>query len=538
MCFPGFPNIPGFSFSFQRTTEHETDENQPGTSNQSIPLVTQQPTPTQSKSKTKTEVKISFGGGNNEENEEGGVESTAAQIQTIVETTQNIIHNPQVQKGCMVCYDHCSGPCINRCGWFGSWFCACFKACCILETPMDTNIPDIMRNMDGKYGPVSLAMAVQHLDWDIPDMVKRGHDLSTEDEKNLENECKRAKKQLTGSFNQLSQQCFYDKSTEITDDSNLEDVLPTLLKIIGDQAWKDPEHKPHPPKCWVLEPAVKTDSTSPTSVPLRLDLRRPSLFPPQETGENYDRATATKYDKKKMTKCLANLDVLSLETGAVGNLGAKDAHLVVTIFEFFLCLIAGENSPLVKSGGCVCYDINRFIKLFMLILLCCGYVPVDKDGDTTVKYDDDEDPFVKIYKQSLRSYTHKQQQAQAAAAAPATTPDPLGAVGGVVTQQPITTPLGRSHVSVRTIVSTTSTTTGFGSSQSQRKILQRQHSIHNPVDDYQPGCDDDWLKKMIDGGDDDDDDDDEDIFQQRMLIGSSNGLKDVFAAMRRFHDKM
>ncbi|QVE48849.1 hypothetical protein SBV42_03605 [Chlamydia crocodili] len=533
MCFPGFPNIPGFSFTFQRTTENETDENQPGTSNQSVPLVTQQPTSTQSKSKTKTEVKISFGGGNNEENEEGGVEGTAAQIQTIVETTQHIIHNPQVQKGCMVCYDHCSGPCIDRCGWFGSWFCACFKACCILETPMDTNIPDIMRDMDKRYGPLSLAMAVQHLGWDVPDMVKRGHDVSTEDEKNLEDECKKAKKQLTGSFNQLSQQCFYDKSVDILDDENLEHVLPTLLKIIGDQAWKDPKHKPNPPKCWVLEPAAKTDSTSPTSVPLQLDLRRPSLFPQSEINENYDRATATKYDKKKMTKCLANLDVLSLETGAVGTLGAKEAHLVITIFELFLCLVAGEHSPLVLSGGCVCYDINKFIKLLMLILLCCGYVPVDKDGDTVVKHDDDTDPFVKIYKRSLCSYTQKQQ-----ATAPATTEKPLGAVGGAITHQPIAFPLGTSrssHISVRTIVSTTSTTSTDGSSRSQRRTLQRQHSIHNPVDDYQPGDDDDWLKKMIDGNDDDDDDD-TDIFQQRMLIGSSNGLKDIFAAMQKFNN--
>ncbi|SYX08787.1 hypothetical protein C834K_0322 [Chlamydia poikilotherma] len=526
MCFPGFPSIPGFSCSFQRTTQDQTDGAQSSTNPQSIPLVTQQPHSTQSK----TELKISFG-------KEDGVESAAAQIETIVNTTQHIIHNPQVQKGCMVCYDHCNDPCVKRCGCFGSWFCACFKACCILETPVDTNIPDIMRNMDHKYGPLSLAMAIQQLSWDAHELVKQGQDLSTDDEKKLDQECKKAKKQLTGSFNNLSQKYFHNQCMNILDDpQNVDNVLPTLLKIMGNQAWKNPEHKPHPPKCWVLEAAAKTDSTLPsTPDPMQLDLRRPSFFLQSQSNEDYTQATATRYNKKKMTKYLSKLEVASLETGAIGCLGAKDAHLVTVIFEIFLCLVAGENSPLVTCGGSVSFDINSFIKLMMLILLCCGYVPVDQDGTTEVKHDDPENPFVKIYKRSLRSYTQKQQQTQTSTTAPAPTKSSLEAVGGARPKQKTITSQQTSektHVYAKTTISTTSTTTTGKTSPLRHKVLTRQHSVNTPMGDYEPDHEGDWLKKMIDGEDDDE------IFQQRQLLASSGGLQEIFTAMKKFNSGM
>ncbi|WP_375793207.1 hypothetical protein O1W69_03640 [Chlamydia sp. 12-01] len=510
MCFPGFPNLPGFSCSFQRTTETDDsgEDNASSTSNQS-PLVTTQSGATQKQSKTKTEVKITLGNQpptNNEDGATGGVEGHAQQIQTIVATTQSIINNPQVQKGCKVCYDHCNDPCINRCGCFGSWFCACFKACCVIEVDMDTNIPEIIKDMDSKYGPLCLAMSLQHLGWDVLTMSKQGIYLSTQQESQLEEECKKAKERLAGSFNYLSQERFYTTSIEIPGDKELENVLPTLLKIMGDKAWKDPSFKPNPPTCWVLEPSEKTDASSPTSAQPRFSLQGPSLFASANTNMTYDHATGTKYKQKKMTKLLSSLEVLSLQTGAIGTLGAKEAHLVTTIFKIFLCLIAGEHSPIVQSGGCVCYDINRFVKLFMMILLCCGYVPVDKDGKTTVNYDDDDDDCVKIYRKSLRIYNQSQRGSNEDTVDMATM-DPAGAAGGPIVQQPTKLP--------------------------KRHELLRQGSIRTPTGDHDP--EDDWLKQMIDG-DDGDDDDDGGIAQQRGLIDSSSALDKVFSAMRRFNE--
>ncbi|BAE81477.1 hypothetical protein [Chlamydia felis Fe/C-56] len=531
MCFPGCPNFPSISCTFTRTTEttkNQKENNQDNGSTASAPVVvTKQPSPS---TVSTTEVKFLLN-----QTEDSGVLETAERIQRLVEDSQRVIHNPQIQQGCLVCYDQCAPRCDHRCGCFGHWICACFKACCILETPMKTNIPDVMQQMDKLHGPLSLAMALHELQWNITDMAVNNCHISQEEEECLEETCRRAKKKLSGSFIHLSQQYFYDTTNALPEDKLTESILPVILKIMREKSWKQPLYQKVPLKCWILEPT--SDVNLPQS---RLSLDRSSLSPSTEKSmyTNPTRAIAIRYDKKKMTKFLSNLEVLSLESGATGKLGAKEAHLVVTIFDVLRIMSAGEDSPLTKTGGSLSYEMDLFIKLFMLILTACGYVPLDEQGKTNVQYDDKNNNLVSIYQLAMSNYN---QPGDTESTQP---PQPLATTEKYSSYESLgARPKTEKSVAFSSIVSVGYTSSSLTSQSSippsphspKRGPLVRQNSVRTrstPSDDYRPPNDEEWLLAMINGNDDSSDDE-EDVARQRQLLNSSHNLGKLFAAMKK-----
>lgn len=527
MCFPGCLNIPNISCIYTRTTEttaNQTENDQDDGSIASAPVVTSQPWPT-----TTTEMKLLLS-----PNNEDGLLETVERVQQLVEDSQRIIKNPHIQQGCLVCYDQCAPRCSYRCGCFGSWLCACFKACCIVETPITTNIPKVMQQMDKKYGPLSLALALQELRWEITKMAINNRHITEEEQEDLEKACKKAKKKLTGSFVHLSQQYFYDLTKDLPGSPLVKSVLPLLFKIMKEKSWTQPIYQHTPLKCWILEPT--TEDELPLS---RLSLDRSSLSPATDKNMYPDptRAIGIKYDKKKMTRFLSDLEVYSLESGTTGKLGVKEAHLVTTVFDILCLMSAGEDSPLTLSDGCLGYGMEKFVKLFMLILTTCGYVPLDDNKTTDIKYDDPNDEYAQIYKQAMLNYNNPKD-----AAAPLSRPlemrrQSLG--DELLGARPKTkktvgfsqTVLIESSTSI--IPSPLSSSTP--SSPLSRRPLVRQDSVRTystPSDDYQPQVDQEWLQLQLDGISESSDDE-EGIERQRQLVNSSLRLEKLFAAMRQ-----
>lgn len=421
----------------------------------------------------------------------GGDSDLVSQVSNIASLVTSIIDHPRTQRGCITCYDQCSDPCSRHCGSFGRWFCACFKACCILETPSSSNIPEIMEKLKEAYGPISLGLAINSLKIDILSMVKEGKDLSNEEQSTLESACKEAKKQCSGGMRHLSQSFFYDSCISLVSQENIKECLHTIWGIIKIQEWNHRKHIPNPPTCWLIDTSKtiltanqEQEEGSGGSICTGLLLhgeeeRRDSVC----VGHTEVLSTvyASKYKQKVTQKCLSRLMVKSLLTGYVGILGFEKAHLVTWIFEKFLCIAAGPNSPLVTSRGSPSYEIRNFVQLLMLILLCCGYVPVDTSGGTEVNINDPDDPLVQIFLKSQRLYTQHQ-------------------------------------------------------AEKMKKSLTRQLSVNgtqeagptvpeSPADDYQ-------LPEEIELPNDEDEDEDE-VQRQKELITSSNNLSRLFFAMKQ-----
>lgn len=326
----------------------------------------------------------------------GGESDLASQVSQIAGVVNSIIEHPRTQKGCVICYEQCSDPCTKHFGCFGRWFCACFQACCILETTSTSNIPQCIDNMNQNYGPISLGLALSRLNWNVLSMVQSGENFTEQQQQELKDACEQAKQQCSGGMRNLSQSLFYEVSSSIASDTETSQTLPILLGIIGSQAWLNPQQNPTPPPCWLID----HDETSMFAKTINSERRESTAY----TGIQSS-ASASKYKQAVTQQFLSHLIVKSLITGNTGILGFEKAHLVTWIFEKFLCISASPNSPLITSKGCPAYEVKDFIRLLMLILLCCGYVPVDSSGSSLVDIANPNDPFMLIFQRSQRIYT-------------------------------------------------------------------------------------------------------------------------------------
>lgn len=400
----------------------------------------------------------------------GGESDLASQVSQIAGIVSSIIEHPRTQKGCVVCYEQCSNPCERRFGSCGRWFCTCFQACCIVETTSTSNIPQFIDGMNQSYGPISLGLALSRLEWNVLSMVQSGANFTEEQKQELEAACQEAKNQCSGGMREISQSFFYDASLSITsDDDEVQQTLPILLGIIGSQAWLNPEQTPTPPPCWLIDNSDNMifNATNPNPG------RRDSIV----CSGIQSSASASKYKQSATQKFLSRLIVKSLTTGQVGILGFEKAHLVTWIFEKFLCISAGPNSPLIKSGACPSYEIKSFIRLLMLILLCCGYVPVDSSEQSPVDISQADDPFMKIFLRSQRVYLAKSQTSKA----------------------PTKRQLTR-----------------------QVSISSEDSTSNAPADDYH----------LPDGVECPPDDENDEIIRQKELLSSSSNLTELFSVMK------
>ncbi|VVT42605.1 hypothetical protein BOKEGFJH_00114 [Chlamydia avium] len=410
----------------------------------------------------------------------------AEQVSQIVSLVGSIIEHPRTQRGCTVCYDQCSDPFSRHCGTFGRWFCACFKACCIIESTSTSNIPEVVETLRESYGPISLGLALTNVDLNLWRMVQNGEQLTEEQQIQLEEACKKAKRLYSGGMQSLSQELAHTLLSSIPDNQPLQEVLPILLGIIGSQQWTNPEHTPNPPPCWLIDTKKNASSSANDE-----DDRSSSIG----TGIPCS-ASASKYRGKIAQKFLSNLTVMSLLTGQIGTLGFEKAHLIVWIFEKFLTISAGPNSPLIKSGGCPAYELGDFIRLLMLILLCCGYIPVDSSGKSQVDVANPEDPFMKIFLRAQRIYQSRAEALLMSASTSSST-----------SKKPLT-----RQASVR-------------SSESQ------SGQVSSPADDYQAP-----EKVRQQEREDRNKEGDNEIHRQEEVLANASQLTKLFAAIKLLND--
>ncbi|WP_348663859.1 hypothetical protein [Chlamydia vaughanii] len=497
----GFPGNWFPSCTFSRTTTtiegRDGDDDQPGPSSALNPnsgstttvgassTVTTQPAPRTRKTDTRFEFK--FGPHDDEDD-------MVEKVQRVAGLVNDVIESRRVQRGCVTCYDQCHEPCSRRCGSFGRWLCQCFHDCCIQN--QESNIPDVAREMSVKYGAVSLSMALVTLQWDLTGWTQEGRCLTKEEENTLREACQQAKDYCSGALKCLNQDFFYESAFHVPGSEMASTAMPVLLSILRGRSWMAPGPRPTPPECWIIDDSKLTGTPEAPS-PTDADIRRPSCATFAHTGKATD-ACAVKYKHKKTQKYLAAMCVKKLATGEVGVLGFEKANLILLIFEALLMFGAGPHSPLTLTGGYPSYTIGAFVRLLMLILLCCGYVPVDNDGNFPVDPNDPDDPFMKIHKQANRVYLHRE-----------------------------------------------TSSTSSSSSEGRRSRLMRQDSVYPtpPTDEPSPGPSqprrsptpapiDEDLPPLGDFDEDDEDDDDE-VGRQQELITSSSNLGKMFAAMKK-----
>lgn len=389
----GFPSCfssctPSCEFS-RVTVEEEGEGCSAPLSGSSTPVVTRQP----KKKRTETKLHLQFGGG----------DDIASQVQNVMNAVDAVVSNPRTQRGCVACYNQFQEPCSTRCGSFGGWFCNCFQACCIIDGPSSSNIPEIASEMTTLFGPISLGLALCRLGWDINAMTQSGKNLTPEEKEQLKTECEKAKTDCSGGFHNLGQACFFKSHQELFLSPTTQETLPLIMKILRQQTWLDPCKHPTPATCWLIYPTDHTPSSLNTTINSgQAKTRKTSL---SLALTDLGIVHVVKYNEKRAQKYLSKIVMKSLNSGDVGALGTEKAKLILTVFESLLAETSGPHSPLVRTGGFPCYKTTDFIKLLMNIALCLGFVPVDQEENSPVDHTNPEDPFMQVFLRAKRERT-------------------------------------------------------------------------------------------------------------------------------------